>query len=75
MEVKFLSCIQLFVTSWIAACQAPLSMEFSRQEYRSGLPFLSSGIFLTQGSNPCLCVSYIGRQILYHCATWEVLYF
>ena len=29
------------VTPWIAACQAPLSMDFSRQEYWSGLPFPS----------------------------------
>ena len=27
------------VTPWTVACQAPLSMEFSRQEYWSGLPF------------------------------------
>ena len=27
------SCIQLFVTPWTVARQAPLSMEFSRQEY------------------------------------------
>ena len=27
------------VTPWTAACQAPLSMDFSRQEYWSGLPF------------------------------------
>ena len=41
----------LFVTPWAVACQAPLSMEFSRLEYRSGLPFPSpGGIFLTQGS-------------------------
>ena len=36
-----LSCfshVQLFVTLWTIACQAPLSMEFSRQEYWSGLP-------------------------------------
>ena len=33
---------------------APLSMEFSRQDYWSGLPFLLQGIFLTQGSNPPL---------------------
>ena len=32
-----LSCVQLFVTLWIAAHQAPLSMQFSRQEYWSGL--------------------------------------
>ena len=28
---------------WTVACQAPLSMEFSRQEYWSGLPFPSPG--------------------------------
>ena len=37
------SCIQLFETPWTVADQAPLSMEFSRQEYWSGLPFPSSG--------------------------------
>ena len=31
---------QFFVTSWTVACQNPLSMGFSRQEYWSGLPFL-----------------------------------
>ena len=31
------------------ACQATLSMEFSRQEYCSGLPFLSPGDFLDSG--------------------------
>ena len=34
-----LSCVQLFATPWTVACQMPLSMEFSRQEYWSGLPF------------------------------------
>ena len=29
------------VTSWTVACQAPLSMEFSRREYWSGVPFPS----------------------------------
>ena len=38
-SVKSLSHVQLFVTPWTVACQAPLSMEFSRQEYWSGLPF------------------------------------
>ena len=33
-----LSCIQLFVTLWTVALQAPLSMGFSRQEFWSGLP-------------------------------------
>ena len=30
-------------TPWTVACQAPLSMEFSKQEYWSGLPFPSPG--------------------------------
>jgi len=34
-----LSHVQLFATLWTVAHQAPLSMEFSRQEYWSGLPF------------------------------------
>ena len=39
-------------TPWTVACQAPLSMGFSRQEHWSGLPFSSLGIFLTQELNP-----------------------
>ena len=31
------------VTLWAVACQATLSMEFSRKEYWSGWPFPSSG--------------------------------
>ena len=37
------NCVQLFVTPWTVACQAPLSMEFSGQEYWSGLPFPTPG--------------------------------
>ena len=43
MCAQSLSCVQLFVTSWTVACQAPLSMGFSRQEHWSGLPFPSPG--------------------------------
>ena len=38
-----LSCVQLFVTPWTGAHQAPQSMVFSRQEYWSGLPFPPPG--------------------------------
>ena len=38
-----LSHVRLFATSWTVVYQAPQSMEFSRQEYWSGLPFLSPG--------------------------------
>ena len=43
VKVKSLSRIQLFATPWTIAYQAPLSMEFSREEYWSGLPFPSQG--------------------------------
>ena len=36
---RMLSQVRLFATPWTVTCQAPLSMEFSRQEYWSGLPF------------------------------------
>ena len=42
-EIKSLSRVQLFATPWTVAHQAPPSMEFSRQEYWSGLPFPSAG--------------------------------
>ena len=41
--VKSLSHVWLFATAWTIAYQAPQSMEFSRQEYWSGLPFPSPG--------------------------------
>ena len=63
VKVKSLSRVWLFATPWTVAYQGPLFMGFSRQEYWSGLPFPSLGIFPTQGSNPGLphC-----RQTLYH---------
>ena len=36
--------------SWTVAHQVPLSMEFSRQEYWSGLPFLPLGDHIDEGS-------------------------
>ena len=43
MKVKSLSRVRLFGTPCTVAYQGPPSMEFSRQEYWSGLPFLSPG--------------------------------
>ena len=36
---QLLSCIRVFVTPWMVACQVPRSMGLSWQEYWSGLPF------------------------------------
>ena len=52
VKVKSLSHVQLFVTPWIAAYQASPSMEFSRQEYLSGLPFSSPGYLPDPGIEP-----------------------
>ena len=40
------------MTPWSVACQAPLSMEFSKQEYCSGLPFHSPGDLPDPGIEP-----------------------
>ena len=47
-----LSRVQLFLTPWTVAHQAPLSMGFSRQEYWKGLPFPSPGDLPDPGIEP-----------------------
>ena len=39
MKVLVFNHVRVFATPWGIACQAPLPMEFSKQEYWSGLPF------------------------------------
>ena len=52
VKVKLLSHVRLFVTPWTVAYQAPPSMEISRQEYWSGLPFPSPGDLPDPGIEP-----------------------
>ena len=60
------------VTPWTVAHQAPLSMEFSRQEYWSKLLFSTPGDLSDPGIEPVsLTPPLIGRQIPYYCITWE----
>ena len=47
-----LSIFATLATLWMVALQTPLSMEFSRQEYLSGLPFPSPGDLLYPGIEP-----------------------
>ena len=63
------SCVQLLVTPWMAAYQAPPSMGFSRQEYWSGVPLPSQvgasspGISVTDdGFTSVLYTSCNGRE-------------
>ena len=61
---------------WTAACQAPLSMKFSRQEYWSGSPFPTPGDLPDPGLFPHLLRSCIGWQNFFTIgATWEVEYY
>ena len=50
--LSYFSRVQLFATPWTIACQAPLSMGFSRQEYWRGLPFPSWGDLPSLGIQP-----------------------
>ena len=52
MKVKLLSRVQLVVTPWTVADQAPLSMGFSRQEYWSGVPLSSPQVVLVVKNSP-----------------------
>ena len=64
--------VWFFVTTWTAACKAPLSTEFSRQEYWSGLPFSTPGDPPNPGIEPCLLhwqvnslpLSHLGSPVL-----------
>ena len=52
VRTQSLSRVQFFVTPLAIAHQASLPMEFSRQEYWSGLPFPSPGDLANPGSHP-----------------------
>ena len=49
--------VQLFVTPWTVAHQAPLSVELSRQEYWSRSPFPTPGDLPELGIKPIFLVS------------------
>ena len=59
--------VQLFATLWTIACQTPLSMGSSRQEYWSEFPFPSPGDFSDPGNTGFLYC----RQTLYHLSHQE----
>ena len=48
---RHFSGVQLFATLWTMACQAPLSVRFSRRDHWSGLPCFLQGIFPAQRPN------------------------
>ena len=73
MWAQLLSHVQLFATPWTIVHQAPLSMQFSRQEYWCKLPFPSLGDLPDLGLNPPLLrlLHWQVDSLLW--ATWEAL--
>ena len=68
-----LSCVQLLVTPRTIARQAPLSMEFSRQDHWSGLPFSPPTDLPDPGIEPTSLVSpELAGRFFTTSATWEV---
>ena len=64
---KILSHVQFFVTSWTVAHQAPPSVEFSRQEYWSGLPFPFPGDLPDPGKSSLNDRLFTSFDHFYHC--------
>ena len=65
-----LSHVRLFATIWTVACQAPLSMGFSRQEYWSGLPCPLPGDLPDLGIEPT-SPELAGGFFTTSTSTWE----
>ena len=66
--------LQLFATLWTIACQAPLPMGFSKQEYWSGLPGHPPGDLLDPGIKPTFLMTYaLAGRFFTTSTTWEAL--
>ena len=72
--LSLFNCVQLFVTPWTVAQQAPLSMGFSRQEYWSGWPFPPPGDLPDPGIKPASLMSLsLAGGFFTTTVTWETL--
>ena len=70
--LSFYNLVQLFVTPWMVACQAALSMRFSRQEYWSGLSFPPPGDIPDPGFEPASLISpALAGRFFTISTTWE----
>ena len=70
--VYVLSHVRLLGAPWTVACQAPLAMKFSKQEYWNGLPFHNPGDIPDPGIEPASLASpaLAGRSFT-TCVTWD----
>ena len=70
----YLSQVRLFATPGTIACQVPLSMEFPRQEYWSGLSFPSPGDLLSPSIEPICLALQVDSLQLSHLGSPKPLY-
>ena len=71
-HTQSLSRVQLFATPWTVALQAPLSMEFFRQEHWSGLPCPPPEDLPNPGIEPVSLTSpALARRFFTTSGTWE----
>ena len=72
VSAKSLSCVWLFTTLWLVACQVPLPTVFSRQEYWSGLPCPAPGNLPDPGTEPAFLMSTaLAGGFFTTSTTWE----
>ena len=78
LYARMLSCfshVQLFVTLWTVAQQAPVSMGFSRQECWDGLPFPPLGHLYNPEIEPVSLISPALAATLFTISTtWKALF-
>ena len=63
--------VHLFATLWTVACQAPLSMRFSKQEYWSGLPWTPPWDLPDPGIKSVSLTSALASRFFTTSANWE----
>ena len=74
MLSSLFSRVQFFATLWTVVCQAPLPMQFSRQEYWSGLPFPLPGDLPDPGIEPTSLMSPgLAGRFFTISTTWDTI--
>ena len=72
--LSYFSCVFLYVPLWTIACQAPVSMEFSRQEFWSQLLYAPPGDLPDPGIEPASLLSpALAGGFFPMSTTWEAL--
>ena len=75
LKVKSLSCVQLFVTPWTVAYQAPPSMEFSRQQYWSARTNLDNTLKsrdITLLTKVHIVKAMVFPVVMFGCESWMI---